>query len=123
MQDRQGNPQMHGLYEQEKFREMPTKELRDCIQNDKDSSRSQRAQKVLSERGEGNTGGGSTRFEEGDVRQGGGQRGMREEGGEGPQQGTYGDERTGDRGQRGFEPGQPGQQGGQRQARDVERDH
>jgi hypothetical protein len=111
MPNDKGNTQMHGLYEQEKFREMPTKELRDCIQQDGDSSRAQRAQKVLTERGDtqGSTGG-TQRVDEGNVRQGGGQRGMREEGGQTGQSGQsgFGDERT---------------RGDQRDAGGIERDH
>ena len=106
--------QKHGLYEQEKFREMPTMELRDCIQQDTDSSRAQRAQKVLSERGESpntsntykKTDEGNKKADEGKVRQGGGQRGMGEEGG--PAQAGFGDERK---------------RGDARDVRDIDRDN
>ena len=111
-----GNTQMENLYNQEKFREMPTKELRECIQHDKDHSRITRAQRVLDERGDTGGGtGGTQRVDEGNVRQGGGQRGMREEGGSQGQQGSYGDERgQGDVGQRGF--------GSQTGGRETQRD-
>ncbi len=122
----EGNTPMKKLYDEEKFREMPTKELRECIQQDKDTSRTQRAQKVLSERGD-SPGGGGQRVDEGEVRQGGGQRGMREEGGQSHGNAGFGDERTGqqgDAGQRGFgeQAGRTPQKGVGNQADREDRD-
>jgi hypothetical protein len=48
----QGAQYARDLYEQEKFREMPTKELLACLRDDPDAGRAKRAEEVLKARNE-----------------------------------------------------------------------
>jgi hypothetical protein len=48
----QGAQYARDLYEQEKFREMPTKELLACLRDDPDAGRAKRAEEVLNARHE-----------------------------------------------------------------------